>query len=43
VKFSGRLKGRALAPGSYRASLTAIDAIGQRSSVRTVSFRVVRP
>jgi Domain of unknown function (DUF4394) len=43
VKFSGRLKGRALAPGSYRASLTATDAIGQRSPVRTVSFRVVRP
>jgi hypothetical protein len=43
LKFSGRLKGRALAPGSYRASLTARDAIGQRSPVRTVSFRVVRP
>jgi hypothetical protein len=43
VKFSGRLNGRALAPGSYRASLTAIDAIGQRSPVRAVSFRVVRP
>jgi Domain of unknown function (DUF4394) len=43
VKFSGRLKGRALASGAYRASLTARDAIGQRSRVRTVSFRVVRP
>jgi hypothetical protein len=43
VKFSGRLKGRALASGVYRASLTARDAIEQRSRVRTVSFRVVRP
>jgi hypothetical protein len=43
VKFSGRLKGRALAPGSYRASLTATDAVGQRSSVRTARFRIVRP
>jgi Domain of unknown function (DUF4394) len=43
LKFSGRIGGRALTPGSYRASLTAKDAIGQRSPVRTVSFRVVRP
>jgi Domain of unknown function (DUF4394) len=43
VKFSGRLKGRALASGAYRASLTARDAIEQRSRIRTVSFRVVRP
>jgi len=43
VKFSGRLKGRALASGAYRASFTATDAAAQRSAVRTVSFRVVRP
>jgi hypothetical protein len=43
LAFSGRLKGRALKPGSYRASLTATDAAGQRSAVRTVSLRVVRP
>jgi uncharacterized protein DUF4394 len=43
LKFSGRIKGRALARGSYRASLTATDAAGQRSAVRTVQLRVVRP
>jgi Domain of unknown function (DUF4394) len=43
LAFSGRLKGRALKPGSYRASFTATDAAGQRSAVRAVSFRVVRP
>jgi Domain of unknown function (DUF4394) len=43
LKFSGRIRGRALTRGPYRASLTATDAAGQRSSVRTVSFRVVGP
>jgi hypothetical protein len=43
LKFSGRIGGRALKPGSYRASLTAADAAGQRSAVRTVQLRVVRP
>jgi Domain of unknown function (DUF4394) len=43
LKFSGRIGGRALKPGSYRASLTATDAAGQRSAVRTVQLRVVRP
>jgi Domain of unknown function (DUF4394) len=43
VKFSGRLKGRPLAVGSYRATLTATDAAGQRSQPATLRFRVVRP
>jgi len=43
VKFSGRLKGRPLAVGTYLATLTATDPAGQRSAVRAVSFRVVRP
>jgi DNA-binding beta-propeller fold protein YncE len=33
---------RALTPGSYRLSVTAADAEGNRSGPRTVSFRVVR-
>jgi hypothetical protein len=43
VKFSGRIRNRPLPRGSYRASLTATDSAGQRSAVRTVSLRVVRP
>ena len=43
VKFSGRIRGRALKAGSYRASITATDPGGQRSGVATVRFRVVRP
>jgi hypothetical protein len=43
VKFSGRIRGHALAPGSYRAMLSATDSAGQRSAVRTVTLRVVRP
>jgi hypothetical protein len=43
VKFSGRLKGRPLAVGSYRATLTATDAAGQRSQPATLRFAIVRP
>jgi PKD repeat protein len=41
VPFSGRLAGSALPPGSYRASVTAIDAAGNRSRPVTVTFTVV--
>ena len=41
VPFSGRLAGSALAPGSYKASVTAIDAAGNRSRPATVRFTVV--
>ncbi len=40
--FSGRVRGRALARGRYRARLVAVDSIGQRSARRTVGFRIVR-
>jgi hypothetical protein len=43
VKFSGRIRGSALKPGSYRASVVATDAGGHRSGVGTVRFKVVRP
>jgi hypothetical protein len=33
---------RTLKAGSYRFSVTAVDADGNRSGPRTVSFRVVR-
>jgi hypothetical protein len=41
TRFSGRLRGRPLRPGRYRATLRATDAGGQRSLPRTVSFRVL--
>ncbi|MDX6669538.1 MAG: hypothetical protein QOK04_2918 [Solirubrobacteraceae bacterium] len=40
--FSGRLGGHALAPGNYRAVVTATDANGAVSAARQVSFTVVR-
>ena len=42
VRFSGRVGRRALRPGRYRATLTAVDAAGKRSNPATVSFRIVR-
>jgi PKD repeat protein len=41
VPFTGRIGGTALAPGSYKASVTAIDAAGNRSRSATVRFTVV--
>jgi PKD domain len=41
IPFSGRLEGGRLAPGSYVASLSAIDAAGNRSRARTVRFTVL--
>ena len=40
--FSGRMKGRTLKPGSYRFLVRATDAAGNRSTARTVRFKVVR-
>ncbi len=42
LRFSGRLNGRALSPGNYRASLTATDAAGNASTVSRASFTVRR-
>jgi hypothetical protein len=39
--FAGKLRGHALANGRYRALLSATDASGNRSAVRTATFRVV--
>ena len=39
--FSGRVRGRALKPGRYRARIVAVDAAAQASESRTVSFRIV--
>jgi Tol biopolymer transport system component len=40
--FNGRVAGRALRPGRYRATLQSADAAGNRSAARRVGFRIVR-
>jgi len=42
-KFSGKLRRRALRPGSYRLSAVARDASGNASVVKNVRFRVLKP
>ena len=42
IKFSGRIGRRALRRGRYRATLVATDEAGNRSTPRSVRFRVVR-
>jgi hypothetical protein len=41
VPFSGRLRGKALRPGRYRAVFTATDSAGS-SAPKGLSFRIVR-
>lgn len=41
LRFSGRVEGRALRPGRYRARVTATDPAGNRSAPRRISFRIV--
>jgi hypothetical protein len=41
-RFSGRLRGRKLAPGRYRLAVRARDAAGNRSRRLTAAFRIVR-
>ena len=40
--FSGRIGGRSLRPGKYRATLVATDAAGNRSASRRLNFKVVK-
>jgi acid phosphatase type 7 len=42
-RFRGRLRGKRLRPGAYRAGLVAFDYVGNRSRPKRVRFRVVRP
>jgi hypothetical protein len=42
LRFSGRLRGKPLAPGRYRATLRATDSAGQKSKRSRVRFRIVR-
>jgi hypothetical protein len=43
IEFNGRVAGRKLRPGRYRASLVITDAAGQVSRTETVNFKVVGP
>lgn len=43
IPFSGKIGTRALRPGSYRLSITAIGANGARSAVKRIRFRVYPP
>ncbi|HEY7256405.1 MAG TPA: hypothetical protein VH476_06945 [Solirubrobacterales bacterium] len=43
IEFNGRIAGRKLKPGRYRASLVITDASGQVSRTETVNFKVVGP
>ena len=42
TKFSGKLRGRRLRRGRYRAVAVATDTAGGRSTRRSVAFRIVR-
>jgi hypothetical protein len=43
IVFSGRIAGRKLKPGQYRAKLVITDEAGQVSRTETLRFRVVKP
>ena len=42
IRFSGRIGKRALAPGGYRATVTATDPAGNRSTPTRATFRIAR-
>ncbi len=42
IAFSGKLRGKALAPGAYGATLTARDVAGNASAAATAAFAIVR-
>lgn len=42
VRFSGKVRGRALQAGRYRAVAVAVDRVGNRSRPRQVTLRAVR-
>lgn len=43
LRWNGRLKGKPLRPGSYRATVVATDKVGGRSAPKTVGFRILPP
>lgn len=43
IAFSGRVRGKPLAAGAYRASIVAKDSSGRRSRARRATFTIQRP
>jgi hypothetical protein len=43
IVFTGRIAGRRLTPGRYRARLVVTDTAGNVSRTETIRFRVIRP
>ena len=43
IAFNGKIAGRKLKPGKYRASLVITDDAGQVSRTETTNFQVVKP
>jgi PKD domain/Lactonase, 7-bladed beta-propeller/WD40-like Beta Propeller Repeat len=43
LKWNGRLKGKPLPAGSYRATVVATDKAGGRSAAKKVGFRILPP
>ena len=43
VAFTGRIGAKPLARAAYRLTVIAIDASGNRSRAKRVTFEVVRP
>jgi sugar lactone lactonase YvrE len=43
LRFSGRVRGRRLIPGRHRATVQAVDAVGNRSQRESIRLRVVPP
>jgi hypothetical protein len=43
IPFSGRVKGKALKAGKYRARISATDSQGARSAERRLALRIVKP
>ena len=41
-RFDGRIDGKALRPGTYRATLVATNATGTSSAPATLTFKVAR-
>lgn len=42
IAFTGRTRRRVLRPGRYRATVRAVDAAGNRSAPRRITFKVVK-
>jgi sugar lactone lactonase YvrE len=43
LRFSGRVRGKRLVPGRYRATAEAADAVGNPSQPKSIRLRVVSP